>query len=271
MKYTLWLLLFCIPIGCNAEIYRWQDAGGSTHFSDRPTPEAKIVPILPSPRLYKVKQVYDGDTIQLEDDRKIRFLGINAPEIAHYGKPAEMGGEAAKEWLKNKLQHSKVRLEFDEEQSDHYGRTLAYVFSEDQENINVQLVAAGLATVNIYPPNFRYANQLETAEIQAERAKLGLWQQTEYAVISANELDNNSNYLGWTRIVGKVQSVRNTKKYSYLNFSNNFAVRIQHDWEKLFPVINDYHGKILEVRGWLNKNKQNFFMLIRHPSAIKPR
>jgi len=30
-----------------------------------------------------------------------------------------------------------------------------------------------------------------------------------------------------------------------------------------------YKDKTLEVRGWVNRSKQHFSMLVRHPSAIK--
>jgi len=72
---------------------------------------------------------YDGDTIVLEDGRKIRLLGINTPEVQHKGKMADAGGEDAKTWLINKLRHSKVRLEFYFDKTDKYGRTLALQLS----------------------------------------------------------------------------------------------------------------------------------------------
>ena len=82
------ILLLCLPgWGC-AEIYRWQDAKGSAHFSDRFQPDAKIVNIKPGYDFYSVKTVYDGDTVQLEDGRKIRLLGINTPEVLGEGGAA---------------------------------------------------------------------------------------------------------------------------------------------------------------------------------------
>ena len=73
----------------------------------------------------------------------------------------------------------------------------------------------------------------------------------------------------WTRLVGKVTAIRNTSKSVYLVFSSQFEARIERHWLFLFPDLNDYLGKTLEVRGWLSKSGNNFSLLIRHPSAIK--
>lgn len=273
MKKIILLVLITVFAPVNAQIYQWKDADGETHFSDRPLYDkasAKTIEIAPPPEVYyAVKRVYDGDTIQLEDGRSIRFLAINTPEIAHFGRPADMGGIAAKTWLENKLDGVKVRLEFDGETTDHYGRSLAYVFTEHNENLNVQLVAAGLAVMNIYPTSLRYVKELTEVQDLAQQAKRGIWQQTQYAVIPASQITQDGEYAGWMRITGKVQNVYKAKKYTYLNFTDNFAARIDSSTDSLFPPLDSYLGKTLEVRGWLNKSKRGYAMLIRHPSAIK--
>lgn len=269
MKYFL-ILLLCLPSWADAEVYQWRDANGSKHFSDRPYPNAKILNIKPGYGFYRVKTVYDGDTVVLEDGRKIRLLGINTPEVQHRDKMADAGGKEARLWLMNKLQHTKVRMEIDAEKTDKYGRTLAHLFTEEKEHINLSLVKAGLAEVSIYPPNLLYVNELVAAEKQAEKAKLGIWQQPEYAAIPISSL-TEAGHPGWTRLVGKVVSIRNTRKYIYLEFSSQVEARIERKWLFLFPDVNDYLDKTVEIRGWLNKSKKHFSLLIRHPSAIRKR
>ena len=266
----LLILFICLPAWVNAEIYQWQDAKGSEHFSDRFSPDAKTVKINPGYDFYRVKSVYDGDTVVLEDGRKIRLLGINTPEVQHKDKMADAGGEDAKTWLINKLQHARIRLEFDLEKTDKYGRTLAHLFSEKKEHINLSLVKAGLAAISIYPPNLLYVNELLAAENKAEQDRLGIWQRPEYAAIPVNNL-TEVGHQGWTRLVGKVVNIRNTPKSIYLVFSSRFEARIERKWQFLFPDVNDYLGKILEVRGWLNKSRNHFSLLIRHPGAIRQR
>ena len=264
----LLVLMLCVPACVDSKIYQWQDEKGSEHFSDQFHPDAKIVDIKPGYEFYRVKAVYDGDTVELEDGRKIRFLGINTPEVQHRDKPVEAGGEEAKAWLLDKLKDTKVRLEFDVEKTDKYGRTLAYLFTEKKEHINLSLVKAGLATISIYPPNLRYVNELVAAGNAAERDKSGVWQRPEYAAISVGNLTEAGHH-GWTRLVGKVVSIRNTSKSVYLVFSSQFEVRIERQWLSLFPDVNEYVGKTVEVRGWLSKNRKQFSVVIRHPSALR--
>jgi len=266
----LLVLLLCLPAWVEAEIYQWQDTTGCEHFSDRSHPDAKTLTINPGYNFYRVKTVYDGDTVVLEDGRKIRLLGINTPEVQHKEKMADAGGEDAKAWLINKLQHTRVRLEVDAEKTDKYGRTLAHLFSEAKEHINLSLVKAGLAAISIYPPNLLYVNELLAAEKKAERDKLGIWHRPEYAVIPVNNL-TEAGHPGWTRLVGKVVAIRNTPKSIYLVFSSRFEARIERKWQSLFPDVNDYLGKTVEVRGWLNKSRKHFSLLIRHPAAIRQR
>ena len=264
------LLLIGLPWRVEAEIYQWRDVKGEEHFSDLFHPDAKIVAIKPGYDFFSVKTVYDGDTVLLEDGRKIRLLGINTPEVQHRDKLADAGGEEAKVWLINKLQQAKVRLEIDFERTDKYGRTLAHLFTEKKEHINLSLVKAGLATTSIYPPNLLYINELLAAENKAEQEKLGIWRRPEYAAIPVNNL-TEAGHPGWSRLVGKVMTLRNTSNSLYLVFSSRFEARIERKWLSLFPHINGCLGKTVEVRGWLNKNKEHFSMLVRHPAAIRLR
>jgi micrococcal nuclease len=267
MKILL-LLLLGFSVSACADVYQWQDEKGKKHFSDHGHSNSKKVEIHPGYSYIKVEKVYDGDTVKLDDGRKIRLLGINTPEVRHRNQDNQAGGEVAKRWLADKLTNQKVRLETDAEQTDKYKRTLAHLFTENKEHINVQLVEMGLAAVNIYPPNLLYVKELVDAEDRAEQAKKGIWGQSEYVAFSVNQLDG-TGHQGWTRLVGKVSIIRNSRKYVYLEFSPLFQARIEKKWLLLFPDINSYLGRTVEVRGWLNKNRGGWSMLVRHPSAMK--
>lgn len=268
MRFFL-IFLLCLPSWAGADIYQWRDAHGSKHFSDRSYPDAERIDIKPGYGFYRVKHIYDGDTIVLEDGSKIRLLGVNTPEVQHKDKLADAGGEEAKRWLIGKLQGIRIRLEFDSEKSDKYGRTLAHVFTEKKVHINLELVEAGLAAVNIHPPNLLYADQLTKAGQKAERARIGIWQKDEYAVMPVDLL-SETGHPGWSRLQGRVTEIRGSRKFIYLKFSSRFDARIERKWLSLFPDLQRYIGKTIEVRGWLTKNKEGFSMLMRHPSAIKP-
>jgi len=264
----LGFLLLVVSPAVRADVYEWRDAQGRHHYSDRTQHNAKILPVKTADRYYVVKKVYDGDTILLGDGRKVRFLGVNTPEVAGRNKNAEAGGEAAKTWLTNRLQHQTVRLEFDVEKQDKYQRTLAHVFTKDKLHVNLELVRRGLAAVNIYPPNLKYVQPLLIAQQEAAREKLGIWRDPAYAVQSF-ELINDSNYKGWKRLSGRFKALRKSRKYSYLQFSPQFSIRIENAALDLFPDLQNYLDKSVEVRGWLSKSNGRFVMHIRHPADLQ--
>lgn len=268
LHIRLFALLVSVSITACADVYQWQDAGGSKHYSDRAHENSTKVKVKPGYAFVKVAKVFDGDTVKLEDGRKIRLLGINAPEVRHKGQMTETGGENAKCWLEEKLKNKKVRLVGDVEETDKYKRTLAHLFTEDKDHINLQLVELGLAAVNVHPPNLLYADQLTAAGRLAEQGGKGIWQTGGYPILPVEQLGADGHE-GWLRLSGKVSTIRNSRKYVYLVFSDKFEARIEKKWLTLFPDVNSYRGQTLEVRGWLNKNRGGWSMLLRHPSAIK--
>lgn len=124
---------------------------------------------------FNVKWVDDGDTIMLTDGRHVRYIGINAPEIAHDHHKAEPFGYAAKKYNQSILQLKKVRLEFDKEKYDRYGRSLAYIFLQNGTFVNQAMVEQGYAYVLPRRPNLKYDRVLLQAQRNAMSAKRGIW------------------------------------------------------------------------------------------------
>ena len=124
-----------------------------------------------------VQWISDGDTVVLEGGERIRYNGINAPEIAHKekGKSAEPYGNAAKKFNIKLVKAKKVRLEFDFEKRDRYGRSLAYVFLTDDTFVNVEMVANGFAYYLAGTVNKKYAKLLINAQREAMSARKGMW------------------------------------------------------------------------------------------------
>lgn len=266
MHLLLILLFFSFPT--QAKIFQWIDAEGNSHYSDKPTQKAKIFHVNAGHSYYQVKKVYDGDTILLSNGQKIRFLGINTPEIEGRNKDLQAGGNEAKQWLLAKVEHKKVRLEKDVEKRDKYGRMLAHVFTKDNQHLNLELVRQGFASVNIYPPNLKYTDELVAAQKQAEQEKLGVWQHTDYKVKQVKDLVGGK-FKGWQRVVGEIKKIHHTRKNSYLKFSDTFSLKVSKKSLNYFPVLDSYIGQAVEVNGWINKRKEKYTMFIRHSSAIK--
>ncbi len=126
----------------------------------------------------RVKWVDDGDTIWLENRRRVRYIGINAPEVAHSakGSAAEPFGDEARTKNKSLLHGQRVRLEFDREKKDRYGRLLAYVYLKDGTFVNLAMVESGHAYVLYLKPNTRFDRALLEGQRRAMKAGLGIWQ-----------------------------------------------------------------------------------------------
>jgi micrococcal nuclease len=126
---------------------------------------------------YRVKAVIDGDTLLLTDGRFVRYIGINTPEIAHKDKPGEPFGEAATRYNAELVGTGRVQLEYDRQKNDHYGRLLAYVYTEKGVLVNRALIAAGMAYCLYKTPNLRYTGELLNTQIKAMNGARGIWPQ----------------------------------------------------------------------------------------------
>jgi micrococcal nuclease len=116
----------------------------------------------------KVQKVYDGDTVLLSDGRKIRYLGINTPE---WQEPFYLKAKRLNELL---VMGKDIRLEFDKERVDKYGRLLAYVYVGDQM-VNAKMIEGGLAHAFFIPPNRKYNALLLKLQADARERKSGIW------------------------------------------------------------------------------------------------
>jgi endonuclease YncB( thermonuclease family) len=122
-----------------------------------------------------VKYVIDGDTIILKNGQKVRFIGIDAPEIDHETKQTEPLGYTSRAFNKKLLGSKIVRLEYDREKQDHYNRILAYVFLPDNTFVNLELLRSGMATYLHKPPNLKFTEQLLQAQRTAMSEYKGVW------------------------------------------------------------------------------------------------
>ena len=128
-----------------------------------------------SDEFVSVSAVHDGDTVSATVGRRqerIRLIGIDAPEMGQ--KP---WGAEAKRQLEALLSPGqwKVRLEYDVEKRDKYGRILAYLWTLDGKMINLLMVKSGYAALFTVPPNVKHAGELRTAQQEARAQKAGIW------------------------------------------------------------------------------------------------
>ena len=113
----------------------------------------------------------DGDTIIVEGGFRVRYIGIDTPEV--YPEVEAFGIEA---WEANRrlVEGKEVRLERDVSETDKYDRLLRYVYV-DEVMVNAELVKQGLARAKAYPPDTRYQDYLAEMEAEARGAGRGIW------------------------------------------------------------------------------------------------
>lgn len=130
--------------------------------------------------LYLVKRVVDGDTLLMEDGTRVRMLGVNTPEIHDRVEPF---GKEADEFTRKHLEGKRVRLEFDQERHDQYGRVLAHVYVGDWFH-NKELIRAGLSRAQLRFPYSQAKKKIfQAAETEAKKNQRGLWSPRNASVL----------------------------------------------------------------------------------------
>jgi len=121
-----------------------------------------------------VKRVVDGDTIVLENGERVRLIGVDTPESVHPNKPVEYFAKEASAFTKNMVEGKKVKLEYDWQRKDRYGRTLAYVYLEDGTHLNAEIIKQGYGFAYTKYP-FKYLEEFRKYERKAREEEKGLW------------------------------------------------------------------------------------------------
>lgn len=210
-RIPLWLLLCLILwlLGCGPS--------AGTPLPTRP-------PAVPPPadgQQAKVSHVVDGDTVALDDGRKVRYLQINTPER---GRPFYKEATEANRRL---VEGKTVILETDTVPVDQYGRLLAYVWVGDVF-VNYEIVWQGYANVYTLPPNVKYEKEIRQAEREARESGRGLWSPSTAPLkivglhydAPGNDRENLNGE--WIDITNQGQDPINLKGYVLKDEGNNF-------------------------------------------------
>ena len=128
----------------------------------------------------KLDKCIDGDTARFfinGESKTVRFLSINAPEIAHDDIAEEFYGKESSEYVCKVLKRSKkIKLQYDpkSDKTDKYDRVLAWVYV-DNDLLQKELVKKGYAEVKYVYDDYLYSNELKDLEIKAKDKKIGMW------------------------------------------------------------------------------------------------
>jgi endonuclease YncB( thermonuclease family) len=196
-----------------------------------------------------VQRVVDGDTLRLNDGRSVRMIGLNTPELGKKGRSDEPFAVAARQRLEALVAASdgRVGLLLGKESKDHYGRTLAHVYSADGANLEAQMLAEGLGFQVAVAPNVDLVDCQQAAEHSARQAGLGLWRQSP--VLKAEQITTS----GFAVLSGRVSKVQRNRGGVWIELQDSVVLRVAPNLLGQFDVANleRLKGRQIEARGWV--------------------
>ncbi len=224
----------------------------------------------------KVIKVIDGDTVKLSNGKLLRYIGIDTPEIrirkngefVYSPQPFALEAKAYNEKL---TENRFVRIEFDVQKKDKYGRLLGYCFA-DGVFVNAKLIEDGYAVLYTFPPNTAHTDFFAKLQKEARKNKRGLW--GSYEVIAHHQAADHINQIRTIR--GEVVDTYQSQKCVYLNFGKNykkdFTVVIFNNSlnefiDKNIDPATFYKNKLIEVTGKV-KEYNGPEVIINHPNEI---
>ncbi len=92
---------------------------------------------------YLCTRVLHGDTLELDDGRTVRLIGVTTPTIPGPHEPAEWFANEAYWYAKGLVEGKRVSLKLGLPRKDKYDRTLAYVYLMDGTCINAEIILQG--------------------------------------------------------------------------------------------------------------------------------
>jgi len=218
----------------------------------------------------QVEYIYDADTIRLSDGRHVRFIAINAPEVAHEDREAQPLADAAKRELARLLPPgSRVGLRYGKEHYGPHRRVLAHIFDSQRRNISAILLREGYAFAIAMPPNLWQSRCYFRQEAIARDDHRGIWSLTYYAVKNADQLHTREG--GFYRVSGRVTHMGKSRRSLWLDVNQHFAVRIPRKHLRYFSadLIDTLLGKMITVRGWARFYDHKLNLTLTHPAMLE--
>lgn len=234
------------------------------------------------PEAFRVIEVVDGDTIRIGDgqDSLVRYIGIDTPESGLQDSPGDPLAEEAERLNRDLVGDKEVRLEYDEEKYDVYGRKLAYVYS-DGVFVNAELVREGLGIPFFIDPNTLRAEEIKEAADEAQKAKRGLWGDlTSIRRDAGNEeylVDKSvaARFHGKRVLVrGQITETDESDRVISLRMGDDFEIVIFKDALPNFEYfgidpLDYYTGKIVEVTGRIKIHRGTPGITVKHPILVR--
>lgn len=219
----------------------------------------------------EVRRVVDGDTLLLADGRRVRMVGLDAPELGRDGAPDAPLARAARAHLTTLigLSADRVALRNGAESHDRYGRQLAVVYTVRHGDLAAHLIENGFALVAPIPPNLDALPCHAAAERHARAARNGIWGLDGGPVIPSATLDRT----GFAVVRGRAGAWTVRRNDRVLTLDGGVVLRVRDaDRARWFGEtdLERYAGAVLEVRGWVHPwSRERRAITVQHPAAIE--
>ncbi|CAO3408028.1 thermonuclease family protein [Azospirillum largimobile] len=228
----------------------------------------------------RVTAVLDGDTLELEDGRRVRLAGIEAAKPPRHATPADGRvwplAETATRALSELALGRRVALH-GPAPVDRHGRLLAHLVREDGLWLQSALVVRGLARVHTRPDARAYAAELLAGEEAARNAGRGLWRSRVYAVRDAADPEELARDRDSFQLVeGVVLAVTKSGGEAWLDFGADWRsdVTVHIGRAAMREVTRagidplSFEGRRVRVRGWITL-RNGPLIEIAHPEQIE--
>ncbi|MCX8160367.1 MAG: thermonuclease family protein [Candidatus Saccharicenans sp.] len=178
-------------------------------------------------------RIIDGDSLELEGVGEVRLIGVDTPELYHPLKPVQYYARESSEFVRTTLGRSLVRLEYDQEKVDKYGRTLAYVFLPDGRCLNEEIIKNGYGFA-LLRFQFKHLVRYRQLEAQAREKGLGLWR------------DRGLAELRWILD-------QKTTPYEIFEMANNWWGIRYREYARLRLTTDELGRELANLRQWTNE------------------
>ncbi len=228
-----------------------------------------------------VVEVVDGDTVVLDNDLKVRLIGMQAPKLplGRIGFEAWPKADEARETLAELALGEMVEIRYGGAERDRYGRVLGHMFiQEGQIWVQQAIVSAGLARVYSFPDNRFCLEELYLAEARARVERLGIWDgEPYYRVRQADRPDRILERLdNYELVEGRILNADRVGQRVYLNFGTywkeDFTVVIERSGLRAFERAGidplSLEDALVRVRGWVDQ-RDGPRIEITHPEQIE--
>ena len=257
IHFKLVLVLFAWFCACN--LYGEEKLQSVMTKSVSPPEEGRVI------------AVYDGDTIQirLKDKQswKVRLIGVNAPEIEVGREEMQFRAEMSKKFVFHKLYQKKVRLSYESEIVDQYGRLLAYIWTEEEGLFNKFIISEGFASAYLIF-DFQYREEFKEAERVARRDEKGYWKRGAYRRVEAEKAKDFVGQL--VAVEFNCARVQKKGKFIYLYSSGEkFSALISKKEISSFQTPQSYRAKDLSVSGFLEEYKGKLQIMVFFPFQVE--